>query len=180
MRPPAESNLDSPHAVFAQRQHFCQKTRESTRKTSKNLENPSQIDLKSTKIAPREPPRATLGEKSRSERPLEATSGDLGGASGPVGATRGAPGSPRGRSGDPGGGPWVARESQKSPRGAPKRPKSAQNRRKIVEKATSVDFFPSFSLFLPRSLFGELFRSIFLRFGVCPNLGDVSFAKAKR
>ena len=78
MRPPAESNLDSPHAVFAQRQHVREKTRESTRRTSKNLENPTKIDLKSTKIAPWDPPRATLGEKSRSERPLEATRVDSG------------------------------------------------------------------------------------------------------
>ena len=53
MRTPAEINSDSPHAVLSRRQHVRGKTRESTRKTSKNLQNPPQIYLKSTKIAPR-------------------------------------------------------------------------------------------------------------------------------
>ena len=58
MRPPADISLDSAHAVFCRCRHVRQKTRESTRQTSTNLENPPQIDLKSTKIAPRDPPRA--------------------------------------------------------------------------------------------------------------------------
>ena len=58
MRPPADISLDSAHAVFCRCRHVRQKTRESTRKTSTNLENPPKIDLKSTKIAPRDPPRA--------------------------------------------------------------------------------------------------------------------------
>ena len=58
MSPPADISLDSAHAVFYRCRHVRQKTRESTRQTSTNLENPPKIDLKSTKIAPRDPPRA--------------------------------------------------------------------------------------------------------------------------
>ena len=58
MRTPADISLDSAHAVFYRCRHVRQKTRESTRQTSTNLENPPKIDLKSTKIGPRDPPRA--------------------------------------------------------------------------------------------------------------------------
>ena len=67
MRPPAESSLDSPHAVFSRRQHVGEKTRESTRKTSKNLENPPKIDMKSMKISLGAPGEAMQGEATRSE-----------------------------------------------------------------------------------------------------------------
>ena len=93
MRPPAESNFDSAHAVFAQRQHVGRKTRESTRETSKNLKNPPKINLKSTKIAPRDPRRATSGEKSRSKKARSGSSSDPGAIRAASVATGVAPGS---------------------------------------------------------------------------------------
>ncbi len=50
----------------------------NARVDSKILENPHQIDLKSRKIPPRDPPRATSGEKIRSKKARSGLSSDLG------------------------------------------------------------------------------------------------------